>query len=145
MTYTVSKVEMWSGELEDLVGGLDRKLEPLAEAGVDLEIVVARRQPHLPGRGIVLLGPIKGAKAQKAAAATGLSRASDLFALRVEGPNKPGDCARVTRLLAGASLSLRGLAATVCGSRYVLSIGFDTEADASKAAGLLKAAGGKKK
>src|SRR5205823_14760928 len=57
-----------------------------------------------------------------------LSRANDLFALRVEGANKPGDCSRVTRLLADAGINLRGLAANVCGTKYVLSLGFDSEA-----------------
>ena len=144
MAYTVSKVEMWTAELEDRVGGLGAKLAALADAGVDLEIVVARRQPHLPGKGVAFLGPVKGTKAQQAAAAAGLTRAPDLFALRVEGPNKPGDCHNVTRLLAEAGISLRGLSATVCGSRYVLSLGFDTAADATQAAALLKRAGGKK-
>ena len=135
----------WTGELDDRVGGLSARLGPLAEAGVDLEVVVARRQPQLPGKGIVWLGPVKGTKAQQAAASAGLTRAADLFALRVEGPNKPGDCHKVTRLLADAGISLRGLAATVCGSRYVLSLGFDTEADAAKAATLLKNVGATKK
>ena len=84
-------------------------------------------------------------KANRQGPPAGLVRAADLFALRVEGPNKPGDCQRITRLLADAGLSLRGLSATVCGSRYVLSLGFDTEADAPRAASLLKAAAGKKK
>ena len=145
MSYTVSKVEMWTGEVDDRVGALSARLAALAAAGVDLEIVVARRQPHLPGKGVVFLGPIKGAKAQKAAAAAGLTRATHLFALRVEGPNKAGDCHRITRLLADAGVNLRGLTATVGGKRYVLSLGFDTDADAAHAAKLLKAAGKVKK
>jgi hypothetical protein len=48
MPYIVSKVEMWTGQIEDRVGGLSAKLAALADAGVDLEIVVARRQGHLP-------------------------------------------------------------------------------------------------
>ena len=141
MAYSVSKVEMWTAEIDDRIGGLDATLAPLADAGVDLEIVVARRQQ--PGRGVVFAGPIKGAKGQKAAAAAGLTRAADLFALRVESPNKAGDCRKVTGLLADAGISLRGLTATVCGSRYVLSLGFDSEADAARAAGVLKGAGKK--
>jgi hypothetical protein len=145
MAYSVSKVEMWTAEIEDRVGGLNAKLEALAKAGVDLEVVVARRQPHQPGKGVVLLGPIKGAKAQQAAAAAGLTKATDLFALRVEAPNKAGDCARVTRMLTDAGLNLRGLSATVCGSKYALSLGFDTEDAAAKAASLLAGTGSKRK
>jgi hypothetical protein len=144
MPYTVTKVEMWTAEIEDRVGGLSGKLEAIAEAGVDLEIVVARRNPQQPGKGVVFLGPIKGAKAQQSAQAAGLRRATDLFALRVEATNKPGDCAKVTRQLADAGINLRGLSATVCGAKYVLSLGFDTEDAAAQAARVLGGAGGKR-
>src|SRR5262245_17393796 len=144
MAYTVSKVEVWTGEIADRVGGLKGKLTALAEAGVDLEFVVARRKPHEPGKGVVFLGPIRSAKGKEAAIATGLAPARDLFALRVEGANKAGDCARVTQLLADAGISLRGLTATVCGGKYALSLGFDTEADAVEAASVLKGAGRKR-
>src|SRR5437016_3706882 len=91
MGYTVNKVEMWNGEIDDRVGGLAQKLDTLADAGADLEVVVARRQPHMPGKGIALVGPVAGAKAKAAATAAGLSPASALVALRVDGPNKPGE------------------------------------------------------
>jgi hypothetical protein len=145
MAYTVDKVEMWTGALQDRVGGLAAKLQALADAGVDLEVVVARRQAHLPGQGLVLLGPIKGAKAQQVATAAGLTKATDLVALRVEGPNKPGECYRLTRLLADAGINLRGLAAAASGGKFAVSLGFDSDAEATKAADLLKSAGGKRK
>ena len=145
MPYSVTKVEMWTGEISDRVGGLNAVLQAVAAAGGDLQTVVARRQPHLPGKGSVFLGPIKGAKSQRAATAAGLSRATDLFVLRVEALNRAGDCARVTGLLADAGINLRGLTANVCGGKYVLALGFDTEAAAAQAAKLLKSAGGKRK
>jgi hypothetical protein len=145
MPYTVTKVEMWTGEIEDRVGGLGAKLEAIAQAGTDLEVVVARRQPHQRGKGVVFLGPIKGTKAQKAASAAGLARAPNLYALRVEGPNKAGDCAHMTRLLADAGINLRGLTATVCGGKYVLSLGFDSADAAGQAARILSRGGGKRK
>jgi hypothetical protein len=144
MAYTVSKVDMWTGPIQDRVGGLAEKLGALAEAGADLEIVVARRQPHQRGQGVVFLGPVAGARAQKAAKAAGLTKAADLVALRVEGPNKPGEGSRLTRLLADAGINLRGLAATVAGNKVVLSLGFDTAVDAGKAARLLRAAGSRR-
>jgi len=145
MAYTVNKVEMWSGEIDDRAGGLAQKLDALADAGVDLEVVVARRQPHLRGKGIVLLGPVTGAQAKAAAGSVGLSLASDVVALRVEGPNKPGECRRITRLLADAGINLRGLAATTLGSKFAVSLGFDNAADADKAAKILGGASAKAK
>ena len=83
MAFTANKVEMWTGEINDRIGGLAAVLEPLAEAGVDLEVVVARRQPGMPGKGVVFLGPIKGAKGEQAAAKAGMKKTPDLTALRV--------------------------------------------------------------
>jgi hypothetical protein len=145
MAYTISKVDTWAGEIDDRVGGLAAKLEPLAGAGADLELLVARRQPGQPGKGVVFLGPVTGAKARKAAEAAGLTKATDLAALRVEGPNKPGESHRLTRLLADAGINLRGVSAAVLGSKFVALLAFDSEADADKAARLLRAGGGKRK
>jgi hypothetical protein len=145
MAYTVSKVEMWTGAIHDRVGGLAAKLGALADAGANLDMVIARRQPHLPGRGVVFLGPVAGAKAHKAAKAAGLSKANDLVALRVEGPNKAGEGSRMAHLLAEAGINLRGLAAIATGNKVVVSLGFDSADDANKAARLLRSAGAKRK
>src|SRR6516225_6242779 len=90
MPHAVKKLDVWTGEIDDKVGGLASKLESLAKAGVDLQFLVARREPHLPGRGVVFLSGISGAKGTKAAADAGLAKASNVVALRVEGPNKAG-------------------------------------------------------
>jgi len=145
MPYSITKVDIWTGEMEDQVGGLTAKLEPLADAGADLEVVIARRQPDKPGKGVVFLGPVAGAKAVKAAEAAGLVRAQEMAALRVEGTNKPGECSRVTRLLADAGINLRGLAAAVAGNKFVMALGFDSDADATKASKLLQATRSKSK
>jgi hypothetical protein len=60
-------------------------------------------------------------------------------------PTKAGDCARVARKLADAGISLRGLTATVCGSKYVLSLGFDNQDTVAQAAKLLAGGGSKRK
>ena len=139
MAYRINKVDIWSGEIDDRAGGLAARLAPLAAAGVDLQFVVARRQPHLPGKGIVFLGGVKGAKAAKAAAAAGLTKAADVAGLRVEGPNKPGDCYRIAQRVADAGLTLRGLSASVIGNKYTVLLAFDSAADADAAARAIRA------
>jgi hypothetical protein len=111
---------------------------------VDLQFLVARRQAHLPGRAVVFLSGISGAKGTKAAAAAGLAKASDIVALCVEGPNKAGAASQITRRLADAGINLRGVSAGVMGKRFQLFLAFDNAADADKAARSLRAAGGKK-
>ena len=141
MPYDISKVEVWTREIDDTAGSLAAVLEPLATAGVDLTFLIARRRTLVPGKGVVFLGGISGAKQAKAATAAGLNKSTDITGLRVEGPNKAGDCSRVTRLLADAGINLRGLSASVIGKKYVLILGFDTADDAAKATKLLRAAG----
>jgi hypothetical protein len=143
MAYTVSKVDIWTGDIDDRTGGLAQKLRPLASAGADLELVIARRRPDQPGRGVVFLGPVKGAKASAAAANAQLTRATNMAALRVEGANKPGECHSVAELLANAGINLRGLSAVVLGKKFVVAIAFDSDADADQAAKILKGAKGK--
>jgi hypothetical protein len=144
MPQGVKKLDVWTGTIEGRVGGLASKLEPLARAGIDLQFLVARRHPHLPGRGVVFLSGVTGAKGAKAAAAAGLSKASDVVALRVEGPNKAGAAYQITRRLADAGINLRGVSAGVMGKRFLLFLALDSAADADKAARSLRAAGGKK-
>jgi len=143
MPYVVKKLDVWTGEIDDRVGGLASKLEPLANAGVDLQFLVARRQPHLPGKGVVFLSGISGAKGTKAVAAAGLAKASDVVALRVEGPNKAGAAYQVTRRIADAGISLRGASAGVVGKKFQLFLAFSNEADADNAARSLRSASGK--
>ena len=75
MSLKVTKLDVWSGEIQDQPGGLTGVLRQLAGASANLEMVVARRQPDKPGAGIVFLAPVKGRKATEAAAMAGLSPA----------------------------------------------------------------------
>lgn len=139
MAYTVEKLDVWTTEIDDRPGALDEKLAALADAQIDLTFLVARRQPQAPGKGIVFLGGIKGAKATKAASAAGLVKAGDIAALRVEGKNKPGACHQITACLAQNGINLRGVSANVIGTRFTAILAFDSEDDAKKAARLIKA------
>jgi hypothetical protein len=139
MAYKVSKCDVWTAEISDRVGGLAEKLQSLASAGVDLEFVVARREPDRPGRGVVFVGGVAGAKATKAAAAAGLVKSAQIASLRVEETNKPGSCYKMTRMLADAGVNLRGLSATVIGSKCAYTLAFDSAADADRAARVLRA------
>ena len=141
MPYDISKVDVWTCTIDDRTGSLAATLEPLAEAGVDLIFLIARRRTLVPGKGVVFLGGISSAKGAKAAAAAGFKKATDIAGLRVEGANKPGDCHRVTRLLAESGINLRGVSASVIGRKYVLILGFDSADDAAKATRLLRSAG----
>jgi len=137
MPLKVEKVALWSGEIEDKPGALAKVLEPLAQAGVDLHVVLAERNPAKVGVGVVYLGPVKGRKATDAAKAAGLSEATSPVVLRVEGTNKPGLGHLMTSALAEAGINLAFVGAVVLGNKFVAFFGFDSDADARKASRIL--------
>lgn len=132
------RVDTWAATLEDQPGSLAAKLQALAEAGVNLEFVLARRTPETSGRAIVFVSPIKGAKQSRAADAAGFKKTEDLHAVRLEGPDKPGQGARITRALAESGLNLRGFSALALGRKFVCYVALDTAADAAQAGRVLR-------
>ena len=79
MSLTVERVDVWATTIEDEPGGLADKLAPLAEAGSDLEFVVARRAPDKPGTGVVFVTPVRGDAQIAAAAEAGFEAVEILF------------------------------------------------------------------
>jgi len=138
MAVKIQKVDVWSAEIRDQVGGLADVLGPLAEAKADLAFIVARRQAHQPGTGVVFLGGLKGAKQTAAAQKAGLTKSTDISALIVEVPNKPGLAHRLVEQLAAAQINLRGLSASVTGTKCAIVIAFDSPADRDNAAKALR-------
>ncbi len=140
MAVTVTKVDVWAGEMSDEPGGLARILEALAGAEAELDCLIARRQPDKPGTGVAFVSPVKGRKLQEAARAAGMSPASNIATLRLEGPNKAGGGAMLSRAVADAGVNVRGVSAAVIGGKFVAYIGFDNMDDANKAAKAIKSA-----
>jgi hypothetical protein len=138
MSLTVTRVDVWAASIEDQPGGLAGKLAPLAEAGADLEFVIARRAPDKPGTGVVFITPLEGDAQTQAAAGAGFAVAQSLHSVRVEGDNAPGIGAQLTKKLADAGINLRGLSAAVIGQRFIMYLALDTAEDAEKVAGLLQ-------
>ena len=138
MAVKIQKVDVWSAEVRDRVGGLDAVLGPLAAAGADLAFLVARRQAQKPGTGIVFLGGLKGAKQTAAAKNAGLAMAGDIAAIVAEAPNKSGLAHKLVDQLAKANINLRGLSASVTSGKCVMIFAFDSAADRDKAAKVLR-------
>jgi hypothetical protein len=138
MAYTIEKVDVWAGPIEDRPGGLARVLEGLGAAKVNLEFVIARRAPDKPGQAVLFTSPIRGAAQSKAARAAGLSKAQSLHSVRLAGPDKQGLGVKITRALADAGVNLRGLSAAAVKGCCVVYFAFDSAADATKARQLLK-------
>ena len=138
MQLDVSKETVWAATIDEKPGGLDAKLRALAEAGADLEFVIARRAEGAKGKGVVFVTPLDGAKQTRAARAAGFKVAESLHGLRVEGANRPGLGAKMTDALASAGLNLRGFSGAKIGRKSVINLAFDTAADATKARRVLE-------
>jgi hypothetical protein len=133
MSLAAKRVDVWAATIEDQPGGLAEKLAPLAEAGADLEFAVARRAPDKPGTGVVFVTPLQGDAQTSAGAEAGFAVADSLHSVRVEGDNKPGIAAQLTKKLADVGINLRGLSAAVIGGQFIMYLALDTADDAEKA------------
>ena len=132
----IQQVDTWATTIDDQPGALAGKLKALAAAGANLEFVIARRAEK--GKTLVFVTPIKGGAQIGAAGAAGFRKSSSLHTVRVEGNDQPGAGALATQALADQGLNLRGVSAAAIGKKFVCHIAFDTEADATKAAGILQ-------
>jgi len=95
----------------------------------------------MPDKGLMFVTPIKGAKAVRAAEAAGFHKAPGVISVRVEGGDKPGLCARMSRALGDAGISFRGLTAIAIGRKFISYIALDSDGDAAKAVSVLKKLG----
>jgi len=138
MTIKATRNDVWIATIEDRAGGAAAVLESLARAKVNLEMVFARRLAEQPGKGMLIVGPIKGKKAEAAALAAGVARTGVMHGVRVEGGDKPGLGAKIARALGDAGISFRGLSAHAIGKKFVCNIALDSAQDAAKAVALLK-------
>lgn len=138
MKLQVRKADAWKAELDDRPGSLAEKLAALATAKADLAFVLARRTPESPGKAVVFLSPLRGARQLQAAAGAGFAKTQELSAVRVEGPNKSGLGARMGQALAAEGINLRGLSAIVIGTRFAAYVAADTAEDAAKALRVLR-------
>jgi hypothetical protein len=145
MSLTVTKVEVWAAQIEDKPGSLAKLLGALAGAGADLECVIARRDHSKTGKGVVFLTPVKGANVRKVAKTEGLAPGEKLATLKVEGNDAPGLGSQITSAIGDAGINLRGVSGAVIGRKFVVYLGFDGDADATKAARVLKALSSGKK
>ena len=139
MALIVERVDTWAAAVKDEPGALDEKLRGLAEAGINLEFMVARRADEKPGTGVVFVTPIVGAAASRAARKLGFSRSKSMHTIRVEGIDRAGQAARLTGALAAEGINLRGVTAARVGRKFIAHVAVDSTRDAGRVVRTLKA------
>ena len=100
--------------------------------------MIGRRMPERLGKGVVFLTRLKGAKQVQAAQRAGFQKSKSLHSVRVEGADRAGMGASLTRVLADAGINLRGISAAAFGRKFVTHLALDTAEGAARAVGILK-------
>ena len=131
MSIRVRKVVVWRTEVENQPGTMGRALEPLA--GQDLDLVIGYQGA------VIDIAPVVGRQATTAAKRAGFKPLPTSMIL-VEGKNRPGVCFAAARALGEAGISMDSVVAQVAGKKYQALFGFASDADARKAASVIKKA-----
>jgi predicted amino acid-binding ACT domain protein len=134
---TVKPVQLWILIGADRKGMLADALEPLVEAGADLQIVMGYRYPGELDRAAVEVFPVEGPTQEAAARKAGLEL-SDTPCLKVDGEDRKGLGAQMARALADAGISMAFHVAQTVGRKFTAVIGFLTEEDAAKATRIIE-------
>ena len=140
MAMSVKSAKLWVLDANDRAGLLADTLGPLASAGASLRVVMAYRHPGQTERAAVEVYPIQ---AEAAAQAAGM-QPSQMACLLVEGDDRPGMGAQLSRAIASSGLSMTFLMAQVIGRKFSAAVGFSSEQDAEAAAKAIKSAGKKR-
>lgn len=139
MAVSVKTITLWRRDVENRPGALAGTLEPLARAGVDLSVLMGYRHPGQESTATIELYPVSGKKAAAAAEAGGLSAAA-IPTLLVEGDNRAGQGHAISKAIADAGINMAFFLALVIGRKASAVLGFETEADAKRAASVIKKA-----
>ena len=125
-------VDVWSAPVVNRPGGLLEKLEGLAKAGADLEILDARRSQVNLDQGVIHLAPLTSEGQVRAAKQLGFER-SGLVHLRVACPDEPGKGYLIVRAISAQGINLAGVVGSSIRDELVMYLAFDTAADAERA------------
>ena len=138
MAITVKKTFLWKKELDNHPGAIAEALEPLADGGADLRLVMVYRFPDAH-KGAIEVHPISERTLKSTANSTGFDP-SPVPVLLVEGDNRQGLGYALAKAIGDAGISVSFLMAQVVGRRYAAIFGFKNDDDAAKAVTLIKKA-----
>jgi len=134
----IKRADILAAEVDDEPGGLARTLKALADFGANLDCVLARRKSEREGKGVVFVSAPNRKKLYESPDQAGFHSAERIPTLHVEGSDRPGLGAELTKLIGDAGISLRGLTANTVGHKFSCFIGFDSVEDRDKAESALR-------
>lgn len=139
MAVTVKKITLWRKEVAHEAGALAGVLEPLAQAGSNLRLVMGYTIPGESSRAAIEVHPVSGRKGVAAANEAGVA-ASPIACLLVEGDDRAGLGAAMARAIADTSVNISFMMAQTMGRKFSAVFGFGSDSDAATAAKAIKSA-----
>jgi predicted amino acid-binding ACT domain protein len=137
MELDVERVDVWAAPIRDEPGSLAALLAGLHKAGADLQFVIARRAPDVPGTGVLFVTPLDGEQQTRAANRLGFNQTQSLHSIRIMGHDRAGIVAELMQALADGGINLRGLSASVIGSQFIAYVSVDSSDDVANAIDVL--------
>jgi hypothetical protein len=141
MEMTVDRVDLWVASIPDEPGELARRLQSLKEAGADLDFVITRRDHDNPGHAVVYIDPLRRDREIEAAKSLGFKVSQSSYTLRLEGDNYPGIASDLAAKIADQGINLKGFTGAVCGSRFIVYLGFYVAQEADRAMEIVRKLG----
>ena len=138
MELLAERIDVWAATIADKPGGLADVLAALRDAGADLQFIIARRAPDMPGKGVVFVAPLQNDRDIRAAAEVGFNVTRTLHSVRVMGADRPGIASELAQKAADARINLRGFSASVIGTQFVAYLAVDSMQDADNVIALLR-------
>lgn len=133
---TIRKITLWRGEIDGSSSALTQALQPLAEAGIRLQVFMRYRHFRDEKRAVVEVCPYTAEDESRCSAvmrAAGL-KVSKVPALIIESAPVPGQEYNFAQIVAEQDLHLIFCVTQIVNDKWVAFIGFESAADAEKAA-----------
>lgn len=138
MAISIKKTFLWKKEIDNHPGAMAEALEPLAEGGADLQLVMVYRFPDAH-KGAIEVYPISGKKLISAAKSADFTP-SPVPVLLVESDDRQGLGYTLAKAIGDAGISVSFLMAQVVSRRYAAVFGFKNDDDAARAATIIRKA-----
>jgi hypothetical protein len=138
MALSVKKAALWRREIVNRPGTFAESLKPFSKAGVNLQVVMGYTTPQgAGGAGAVEVFPVTDAKAEAAAKEAGLHQAKEVHCVVAVGSDRAGIAYDMANTIGAAGINLHFAMCQAVENQFHAILGFDSEADADKAVGLL--------
>lgn len=141
MGVTVKKAVIWRKEVRNTPGVLASTLKPLADAGVNVQVLMGYAYPGDNNKSAIEVYPISSAKAIAAAKSAKLLPSSSIACLHVQGDDEVGLGARIAQQLGSAKINVSFVMVQVVGKKYSGFFGFENEMAAERAMKIIKGGG----